>query len=167
LSAGRQPETTNCCIAGHRAGSTSNVRFDAGHETGSCGEARSNTGSNTAGCPFLKHRLACFHRYVIRSSSSGYRAPCTVIFAVASSSSRRSSGVSSMATAPMFSSRRSSWVVPGIDNDPRFLRKEPSERDLNGSRILLRSEGSNQIHQSAICFAGFRREAEETAAIVL
>src|ERR1022692_1498482 len=45
---------------------------------------------------------------------SGYRAPCTVIFEAALSMSRRSSGVSSMAAAPMFSSRRASFVVPGI-----------------------------------------------------
>ena len=53
-------------------------------------------------------------RPVICSSSSGYRAPCTVIFETALSISRRSSGVSSTAAAPMFSSRRCSFVVPGI-----------------------------------------------------
>src|SRR5882724_8619609 len=55
----------------------------------------------------------------------------------------------------------------GNRNDPGFLCKEPGERDLSGCRILLRGECSNQIHQSAICFAGFRREAGETATIVL
>ncbi len=53
-------------------------------------------------------------RPVIRSRCSGYRAPCTVIFEAALSISRRSSGVSSTAAAPMFSSRRCSFVVPGI-----------------------------------------------------
>lgn len=41
-------------------------------------------------------------------------APSTLIFEAALSMSRRSSGVSSTAAAPMFSSRRSSLVVPGI-----------------------------------------------------
>jgi hypothetical protein len=45
---------------------------------------------------------------------SGYRAPWIVIFERALSISRRSSGVSSTATAPMFSSRRSSLRLPGI-----------------------------------------------------
>src|SRR6266478_4150191 len=95
---------------------------------------------------FLEQPLACCHRYVIRSSSSGYRAPCTVIFAVATSSSPRSSAVSSMATAPMFSSRRSSFVVPGIGTIQGFCARSQA---------------------SAICLAGFRREAGETATIVL
>src|SRR5436190_235145 len=55
-----------------------------------------------------------FYRPVICSSFSGYRAPCTVIFEAALSISRRSSPVSSMATAPIFSSSRCSLVVPGI-----------------------------------------------------
>src|SRR5207244_12823711 len=33
--------------------------------------------------------------------------------------------------------------------------------------MLLRGERSNQIYQRAICLAGFRREARETAAIIL
>src|SRR4029077_5679978 len=52
-------------------------------------------------------------------------------------------------------------------NDPGFLCKEPGQRDLSGCRILLRGKCSNQIHQTAICRAGFRREAGETAAIIL
>src|SRR5207245_5215246 len=55
----------------------------------------------------------------------------------------------------------------GNRNDPGFLCEEPGERDLSGCRILLRGECSNQIHKSAICLAGFRREAGETAAIIL
>jgi hypothetical protein len=43
-----------------------------------------------------------------------YRASCTVIVDTALSMSRRSSAVSSMAVAPMFSSRRCSFVVLGI-----------------------------------------------------
>src|SRR6266568_147214 len=53
-------------------------------------------------------------RPTIFCSSSGYRAPCTVIFEAAVSSSRRSSGESSTLAAPMFSSSRCSLVVPGI-----------------------------------------------------
>src|ERR1035438_5839662 len=55
-----------------------------------------------------------FQRPVICSSFSGYRAPCTLILEAALSMSRRSSGVSSTATAPRFSSRRFSFVVPGM-----------------------------------------------------
>src|SRR5262249_21640857 len=52
-------------------------------------------------------------------------------------------------------------------NDPGVLCHPPCECDLSGCRILLRGERSNQIYQSAICLAGFEREAGETAAIVL
>jgi hypothetical protein len=60
----------------------------------------------------LVHGMTAAQRLVIRSSSSGYQAPCTVIFEAALSISRRSSGVSSTAAAPMFSSRRCRLVVP-------------------------------------------------------
>src|SRR5256885_4178907 len=53
-------------------------------------------------------------RPVICSSLSGYRAPSIFIFEEALSMSRRSSGVSSTEAAPRFSSRRCSFVVPGI-----------------------------------------------------
>src|ERR1700694_3704525 len=53
-------------------------------------------------------------RHVIRSRCSGYRAPCTVIFEMALLISRRSSGLSSTASAPIFSSRRSSLREPGM-----------------------------------------------------
>ena len=63
----------------------------------------------------LPSRCACAgQRPVIFISSSGYRAPCTVICEAALSISRRSSDVSSTAAAPMFSSRRWSFVVPGM-----------------------------------------------------
>jgi hypothetical protein len=58
-------------------------------------------------------------RFVIRSSSAGYRAPCTGIFAVMLSISWRSSEVSSRTVAPMFSSTRASLVVPGIGSGGR------------------------------------------------
>jgi len=59
-------------------------------------------------------------RPVICSSFSGYRAPCTLILEAALSISRRSSGVSSTAAAPMFSSKRCSLVVPGSEQSTAF-----------------------------------------------
>jgi len=53
-------------------------------------------------------------RPVIFCKFVGYRSPCTVIFEMAPSISRRSSDVSSTATAPIFSSRRSSFRLPGM-----------------------------------------------------
>ena len=50
--------------------------------------------------------------------------------------SRRSSGVSSRAAAPRFSSRRWSFVVPGIGHDPRLLGEQPGERDLGRRRLF-------------------------------
>src|SRR4029077_309640 len=47
-------------------------------------------------------------------SSSGYRAPCSAIWEAAVSTSRRFSDVTATATAPIFSSSRCSFVVPGI-----------------------------------------------------
>jgi hypothetical protein len=65
------------------------------------------------------HTVYLAYRYLLLlptsfCSSSGYRAPCTEIFEAAASCCRRSSGVSSTAAAPMFSSSRCSLVVPGI-----------------------------------------------------
>lgn len=53
-------------------------------------------------------------RPVLFSRFSGYHAPWIVIFEAALSILRKSSDVSSTATAPMFSSRRCSLRVPGI-----------------------------------------------------
>lgn len=59
------------------------------------------------------------YRPVIRSNSSGYRASCTVIFDSAFSISRRSSGVSSTLTAPIFSSESDTFASPALrDGDP-------------------------------------------------
>src|SRR5579862_8444260 len=55
----------------------------------------------------------------------------------------------------------------GYGNDPGFLSQEPGQRDLSRSRIPLCSKCRNQIYQSLIGLPGFRREARETAAIVL
>src|SRR6266567_5165422 len=65
-------------------------------------------------CPF-SHCIPLFaQRPVIRSRCSGYRAPWIVIFEMALLISRRSSGLSSTASAPIFSSRRSSLREPGM-----------------------------------------------------
>src|SRR4029453_2154815 len=53
-------------------------------------------------------------RPVICSSCSGYRAPCTEICDAAWSMSRRSSAVSSISAAPIFSPSRSNFVFPGM-----------------------------------------------------
>jgi len=53
-------------------------------------------------------------RPVMRSMASGYRAPCTGFSAAPRPISRKSSAVSAIAAAPTFSSRRASFVVPGI-----------------------------------------------------
>src|ERR1035438_5747490 len=91
-----------------------------------CGSTRTvpvkySAGPLPEGCePLLLMSISEFlhsvvvQRPVICSSFSGYRAPCTVIFEAAFSMSRRASGVSSTETAPMFSSKRCSFVVPGI-----------------------------------------------------
>ena len=61
-----------------------------------------------------KNTRPVVQRPVICSSFSVYRAPCTVISDAAMSMSRSSSGVGSRETAPRFSSRRCSLVVPGM-----------------------------------------------------
>ena len=53
-------------------------------------------------------------RSISRCMASGYRAPCTVIWAAAVSIAARSSAVSSTWTAPRFSSSRSRRRVPGM-----------------------------------------------------
>jgi hypothetical protein len=55
---------------------------------------------------FVGFVLGKAQRPVICSSFSGYRAPYTVIFEAALPISRRSSGVSSTETAPLFSGGR-------------------------------------------------------------
>src|SRR6516164_5179701 len=64
--------------------------------------------------PSCRLQRICVQRYVIRSSSSGYRSPCTANFDAASLISRRSSWVKSISAARIFSSTRPSFVVPGI-----------------------------------------------------
>ena len=67
------------------------------------GDCREPPGNNS----FPQRPVICFR-------FSGYRSPCTAIFEMALLISRRSSGLSSTASAPMFSSRRSSFRLPGM-----------------------------------------------------
>lgn len=64
--------------------------------------------------PTYSNSFSISYSPVILSRSSGYRAPCTSIFNAALSISRRSSGVSSIWAASIFSSKRDSLVVPGM-----------------------------------------------------
>ena len=77
--------------------------------------------------------------------------------------SRRSSGVSSTETAPMFSSKRCSFVVPGIGTIHGFLGKQPSERDLGGCRLLPFCDAAEQVNQGLIRLESLRREARQGA----
>src|SRR5205814_4447884 len=74
---------------------------------------------------------------------SGYRAPCTVIFDAALSMSRRSSAVSSIAAAPMFSSSRCSFVVPGIGTIHGFCASSQASAICTGGRLRLRGAFPN------------------------
>src|SRR5271170_4666194 len=101
-------------------------------------------------------------RPVIFSIASGYRAPCTVICDAALSISRRSSEESSTATAPIFSSRRCSLVVPGIGTIHGFWASSQGQRDLSRCRFLLCCNRAKQINQGLIRFHCLRREARES-----
>jgi len=84
------------------------------HMSGATYQASGITSESHAIQALRSGELFSIQRPVIFSKSSGYRAPSTLIFEAALSMSRRSSGDSSTAAAPMFSSRRFSFVVPGI-----------------------------------------------------
>src|SRR3954465_764262 len=74
----------------------------------------------------------------IASMAAGYRAPCTSIFEAALSISRRSSDVSFISTAPRFSSRRCSFVVPGIGTIHGFCARSHASAICAGvARFLL------------------------------
>src|SRR5438445_8769901 len=51
-------------------------------------------------------------------------------------------------------------------NNPRLLRKQPSERDLSRCRLLPFCDAAEQINQGLIRLEGLRREAREGAAEV-
>src|SRR6266566_370942 len=49
-------------------------------------------------------------------------------------------------------------------HDPRFLRKQPSERDLSRCRFLPLRKSAKHIHQSLIRFPVLRRKARHDVA---
>src|SRR5260370_32568475 len=49
-------------------------------------------------------------------------------------------------------------------HDPRFLRKQPSERDLRRCRFLLLRKSAKHIHQSLIRFPSLRRKPGDDVA---
>src|SRR6185437_12441562 len=102
-------------------------------------------------------------RPVIFSICSGYREPWTVIFEAALSISRKSSGVSSTATDPIFSSRRANFVVPGSEQ-PWLLRKQPSQRDLSRCCLLPLCDLAKEVNQGLVRFDCLRCKARENAA---
>ena len=74
-------------------------------------------------------------------------------------------GVSSTAAAPMFSSRRCSFVVPGIGTIQWSLRQQPGERDLRRDvHFLRRRKLAEQIDQRLVCPACLRGEARHDVA---
>src|SRR4029077_14248380 len=98
-------------------------------------------------------------RPVIASSFSGYRAPSTLISDEALSISRKSSRVSSISTAPIFSSSRFSFVVPGIGTiqgfcssnhasaicaGVAFFRLAISPNKSTNARLAFRASGVNR-----------------------
>src|SRR5207245_3405355 len=90
-------------------------------------------------CPFSKE-MPSAQRPTNFCSSSGYRAPCTVIFEAALSISRRSWDVSSTPTAPTLSSNRSSLVVPGMGTIHGFCASSQA-RAICAGAAFLRSAG--------------------------
>src|SRR2546427_2152762 len=80
--------------------------------------------------------------------------------------SRRSSAVSLTATAPMFSSRRESFVVPGIGTIHGFWASSQASAICAGGRLLPFPDLAKQINQGLIRFASFRRKARNDIAEV-
>src|SRR3990172_7014893 len=69
----------------------------------------------------------------MRCEASEYLAPCTSIRDAAASISRRSSAVSSTSAAPRFSSRRASFVVPGIGTIHGFCARTQASATCAGA----------------------------------
>ncbi len=66
------------------------------------------------------------------SALSGYRAPSMLISEAAFSISCKSLGVSSTSTAPIFSSKRFSFVVPGMGTIHRFCANNQANATCAG-----------------------------------
>jgi hypothetical protein len=80
--------------------------------------------------------------------------------------SRRSSGVSSTESAPMFSSRRCSFVVPGIGTIHGFCASSQASAICAGVAFFRSAMLAEQIDQGLIRLESLRREARQGAAEV-
>ena len=83
------------------------------------------------------------------------------------SNSRRSAGESSTFTAPIFSSRRCSLVVPGIGTIHGFCASSQASAICAGVAFSGCSEFAEQVHHGLIGFAIFRREARDDIAEIV
>ena len=101
------------------------------------------------------------HRPVICSRRSGYRAPSTRMSEEARSISSRSSSVSSMASAPMFSSRRFSFVVPGMGTIQGFSGEQPRKCYLSRRRVLPMSDFGEQVYHGLVRLPRLWRKARK------
>ena len=89
-----------------------------------------------------------------------------MILEAAVSISRRSSAVSSTAAAPMFSSRRCSFVVPGMGTIHGFWASSQASAIWAGVAFFRSRDLAEQIDQGLIRLQRLRREAREGAAEV-
>jgi len=94
-----------------------------------------------------------------RCRCSGYRAPCTVILETARSMSRRSSVVSSMPAAAMFSSSRCSFVVPGIGTIHAFWASSQASAIWAGVAFFRFAISPSRSTRAWFAFPRRRREA--------
>ena len=85
-----------------------------------------------------------------------------MILAAAASIARKSFKVSSIVTAPTFSSSRDSLVVPGIGTIHGFW-----ERDLSWGRLLPTGDGAEQFDYPLIRFQRFRSKTRQLASEVV
>src|SRR5277367_2607382 len=99
-------------------------------------------------------------------NSSGYRSPRTLNAVETASISWRSSALSWRESEARFSSSRFPFSRARDRNDPRFLRQQPSERDLRRGGPLSRGDAGQAIDQRAVGFARVFGEPRNAAAEV-
>src|SRR5260370_13654349 len=128
-------------------------------------EERSELATHQSRTQDANSHVALPQRPVLRSSSSGYRAPATVMFEAALSISGRWYDVRSIAAAPMFSSRRCSFVVPGIGTIHGFCARSQASA-ICACRPLPLSDPGKQVNQCLIRFAILGRKARDDVAEV-
>ena len=80
--------------------------------------------------------------------------------------SRRSSAVSSTVVAPMFSSSRCSFVVPGMGTIHGLRASSQASAICAGRRLLPRGDRAKQVDQGSIGLQRFRGEARQVGAEV-